>query len=257
MDPLSDDMRQPGDEGSTGGTGGSGAGGTGGDSGGGGGQGGQGVRPFIPATYTIHSLSATERRASVESVFGFVPLTTFEQETTLHGSARVANAELTISPQLTEQLETFAWAIADRLRDEPNRLTQFFQCNLIDGQASRPCIGAGILELGRQLWRRPLERSEIERLTALYDAIRGRSTTEGSHHKALASVVSALIQAPDFAFRVEIGEPDPEQPAGQMPVIWRYTSDEVASRLLLYLGYEPRRSARMQQMTARFSPSKA
>ncbi|MGC6416776.1 MAG: hypothetical protein ACON3Z_06650, partial [Bradymonadia bacterium] len=137
MEPLSDDMRQPGDEDSTGGTGGSGsrgAGGTGGDSGGRGGEGRQGVRPFIPAPATLHRLSTKERRASIESVFGFVPLTTFEQETTLHGSARVANAELTISPQLTEQLETFAWAIADRLRDEPNRLTQFFQCNLIDGR---------------------------------------------------------------------------------------------------------------------------
>ena len=110
-----------------------------------------------------------------------------------------------------------------------------FKCNLIDGRASRPCIGAGILELGRQLWRRPLERSEIERLTSLYDAIRGRSTTEGSHHKALASVVSALIQAPDFAFRVEIGEPDPEQPAGQVRAIWRYTSDEMASRLSYFI----------------------
>ena len=208
-----------------------------------GGEGGSGVvqetQQFIPAPATIYRLSTAERRASVKSIFGFVPITNFEQETTLHGSTRVANAELTISPQLTEQLETFAWEVAKLLQEDPSILFEHFPCPLsqnVDGQSvALACIRSSILELGRKLWRRPLEQSEMERLANLYETLRGELLTENAHYQAASGVVAAFLQAPDFAFRVDIGEPDPEQSNGQEPTIWRYTSMEMASRLSYFI----------------------
>ena len=193
------------------------------------------TRVFIPPPATIYRLSTAERRSSVESVFGFSPSMTFEQETRLHGSVRVANAELTLSPQLTEQIESFAWAVAESLQADQDSLSEHFPCSLIAGVARISCIKASILELGRSLWRRPLEVEEMERLSTLYEALRGEVHTEASHRKAAAGVIAALLQAPDFVFRIEVGEPDPNLTAHQDPVIWRYTSDEMASRLSYFI----------------------
>ena len=204
-------------------------------------------RLFVPAPATIYRLSTAERRASVKSVFGFVPMTDFEQETTLHGSSRVANAELTISPQLTEQLETFGWAVANELRDNTEAFSKHFPCafnHVLDDSSnedivSLQCMGASFLKLGHALWRRPLDTEEMNRLVTLYQMLRGDSLTHSltveSHQKAASSIVAALLQAPDFAFRIEVGEPDPNATIDQEQVTWRYTSDELASRLSYFI----------------------
>ena len=190
---------------------------------------------FHPCAGDVTSSIDGRAPSECESGFDVVPTLDFEQETSLHGSVRVANAELTISPQLTEQLEAFAWALVEALQNAPEKLQRYFPCPLQAGSANRACIGAGILELGRALWRRPLDQTEMDRLIVLYETLRGQPRTEMSHRKGILGIVAALVQSPDFVFRVEIGEPIPGARPDGDPVTWRYTSDEMASRLSYFI----------------------
>ena len=196
---------------------------------------------FIPAPATLHRISTDEIVASVRTLFGVVPVVDFEQETSLHGFVRVANSELTISPVLTEQLETFAWELADILRSDEERLRLHFPCPLQTGEEGEspqpPCIRSSIVELGLRLWRRPLETTEIDRLFSLYQELRRDTFTRSTHYHSISGVVAALLQAPDFAFRIEIGEPDQLTVSNQT---WRYTNYEMAARLsYLFWGTGP------------------
>jgi hypothetical protein len=88
--------------------------------------------------------------------------------------------------------------------------------------------------IGRRAWRRPLDPAEL-------DALAGVAQTAGAElrdpWRGLAFGLSTLLQSPDFLFRVERGEPDPEAPAGSDRR--RYTSLEMASRLAFFLWDAP------------------
>jgi hypothetical protein len=76
---------------------------------------------------------------------------------------------------------------------------------------------------GRRLYRRALARSEVERLAALAGA--APSPREG-----IAWALQAMLQSPNFLFRVERGAADPERPE-----LLKLTGYEVASRLAFFL----------------------
>lgn len=199
---------------------------------------------LVPAF--LQRLSSAEIRQTVEQLFGINPTSPLEAPTRLHGFERIANAELTLSPVMTEQVETLAWEVADYVSSVPERLSTLFPCPLTSTQPSEDaralerdqellCVSISLLRLGESVWRRPLDQEELASLMGLY-----RQLTSSTPHlpstriMGRKALISALIQSPPFVFRVEIGEPDPLSQAGQ-DQIWRYTSDEMASRLSYFM----------------------
>ena len=194
---------------------------------------------FKPAPATLQRLSVSELKSSIQDIFGFVPDIQFEQDTSLHGFVRVANSELSLSPLFAEQLESFSWSVASQMIRDPQKLERWFSCPLhqrVEGLiVDQNCMKASILNLARQLWRRSMNAEEINRFTSLYELLRDSQFTEYSHQQGVAGIIAALIQSPDFVFRVEIGEPDERSLTEENGITWRYTNDEMATRLAYFL----------------------
>ena len=87
------------------------------------------------------------------------------------------------------------------------------------------CLTTFIRDFGLRAWRRPLDATEQGDYHKL-----GTQLGLGDPPVTLQYVASAMLQSPNFLYRVELGEPAPEH-AGWL----RYTGYEMASRLSFLL----------------------
>jgi hypothetical protein len=96
-----------------------------------------------------------------------------------------------------------------------------------DTSWGRPCVEELISGFGARLYRRPPSDETVVSLLALYD-----EAADGGRDAALRVVLTAMFQAPDVLFRLEIdGERDGDAVS--------LTSREIANRLAYYLWGEP------------------
>jgi hypothetical protein len=65
-----------------------------------------------------------------------------------------------------------------------------------------PCARAFAQRFASRAYRRPAEPAEVDRLLALFRAVRAEEPFEG----ALSSIVEAVLQSPHFLYRVELHE---------------------------------------------------
>lgn len=86
----------------------------------------------------------------------------------------------------------------------------------------RECAVAFIDTFGLKAWRRPVTADELARLSAVYDAGAEADGFSGG----LSLVVEALLQSPNFLYRIEVGTPHPERAD-----LVELTPYELASRL--------------------------
>jgi hypothetical protein len=96
---------------------------------------------------------------------------------------------------------------------------------LIGCDESPECVAAFITAYGRRIYRRPLAGGEVDAIVEFWNATR----SEGSLADAMRLTVTALLQTPDFLYRLEKGEP------GDDGDVRRLTGEEVASRLSFFL----------------------
>lgn len=86
----------------------------------------------------------------------------------------------------------------------------------------RECAVAFIDTFGLKAWRRPVTADELIRLTAVYDAGAEADGFAGG----LSLIIEALLQSPNFLYRIEVGAPHPERAD-----LVELTPYELASRL--------------------------
>lgn len=95
------------------------------------------------------------------------------------------------------------------------------------------CLRSFVERFGRRAWRRPLEVDEVDRLVTLYDA--ASEMEPPRFERAVRLVIQALLQSPNFLFRIEVGEPftvlEPGRAAREDTERLKLTDFEVASRL--------------------------
>jgi hypothetical protein len=90
--------------------------------------------------------------------------------------------------------------------------------------ADLTCVRSFITSFATRAYRRPLQNDERASLHTLFDTVR-QGTDALPFELAVGAVVAAVVQAPQFLYRVEIGEPSGT--AG----LRRLTGYEMASRL--------------------------
>lgn len=176
---------------------------------------------FAPAPATLHRLTRAQYVASTRALMGDVVVPDdLEVDTPLHGFTTIGAAELTIGPRAAEQFEAAALSVAEQAIA---RREGFTGCDA----AEEGCRRAFLARFGRQAWRRPIDGAELDELVALSTEVGGllRDPWRG-----LELTVAGVLQSPDFLFRVEVGEPDPDDPGRR-----RYTAYEMASRLSFLL----------------------
>jgi hypothetical protein len=182
--------------------------------------------PFAPYEASLHRLTRTQYTNTVRDLLGDVAVPTdLEVDTSLHGFTTVGAAELTVSPRAAEQYEEAARNLAAQVFADRARATAFVGCAPAD--AEDPCVRDFIARFGRRAYRRPLASQEIDRWQDVARTVTGNL---GDVWIALELTTAGLLQSPHFLFRVEIGEPDPSDPARR-----RYTGLELASRLSYFI----------------------
>lgn len=143
----------------------------------------------------------------------------------LHGYTTVGGGSVSVSALDLEQYEAAAWSIAAQwLPDEDARIDEM-GC---DVEAVSPCLRPWIADVGLRAWRRPLSGTELDRHAQLFVAAQEQIDNTDI---AVQAVAAALMQAPEFLFRVERGE--------RVDGTLRLTDLELAARMAFFLTDAP------------------
>lgn len=108
---------------------------------------------------------------------------------------------LNTSERLFQQLQRSAEAIAARVVADPSAYGQVVGCTTLD----TACRDAFISKFGRRAYRRALSAAELSSFKSLFDAAAEWSPPGGAFAGGVQSVVEALLQSPNFLYRVERG----------------------------------------------------
>lgn len=176
-----------------------------------------------PAPPTIHRLSQMQLQNTWRSLFG-EPLTMpteLPADDLLYGFSSIASAAATISPLAAEQYENATYAVLDQVWADPIRRAALVGCT--PATIADPCVSTFLGRFAKSAWRRPIEPAELDALVGITTTIAADFTDP---NEALKYGAAAVLQSPNFLFRVELGEPDPDAPG-----LVRFTSWEMASRL--------------------------
>jgi len=177
---------------------------------------------------TLRRLNQTQYRQAIHDLFGdhIVTPTSLEPDETIDGLQAIGSAVTTISPRGVEQYEQAAFDIAAQALDTPRHREALLPC-LADTDFPDPCLEGFFREFGPRIWRRPLTDLEVDRMTGLS---RRSAAFLGDDYDGFEFGIAAMLQSPNFLFRVELGEPDPDAPGA-----FRFTDHEMATRLSFLL----------------------
>lgn len=162
-----------------------------------------------------------------------LPSETLSDGTAVFGN----NADFqSVSTLLVEQYGTVAEGIAQRATASAMALGALAPCGSTITATTAPameetCARNIVTALVPRAYRRALTTVETQEFVDLYKSIRtGRTFASG-----IAGVIEAVLQAPDFLYRVEFGVADPARPSVKRP-----TGYEMATRLsYLFWGTMP------------------
>ncbi len=141
----------------------------------------------------------------------------------------IAAADLPMAPTDVEAYELSARRVADAALNDPATYAKVVTCTP-SGTADQACFSQIASTFGHTAWRRPLDSAEV---ATLVNAAVVAANEYGTFDGGAASLLSAILQAPDFLYQIEIGEPDPTAPAGI--VRRKLTQSELASRMSFFL----------------------
>ena len=137
----------------------------------------------------------------------------------------------TLSAAELERYEGLAQQIAEQVTD-PGRRSTLIQCRPEANDApDDECAGQFVTRAGRFLFRRPVTAEETDRYVAVADTA---AETLGDYYSGLRAALAGMLVAPEFLFRVERSEPDPDG-SGEL----RLDAWSRASRLSFFLWDSP------------------
>jgi len=158
-----------------------------------------------PATF--RRLSEVQYVTAIKDVFGAdikVP-GRFEPSLREEGLLAIGDSKVVVSSSGLEQYELRAREIAAQVLAESKRSS--LPCAPAAPTFDKACAEQVIAKYGRLLFRRPLADDEMNATLKLASASAERS---GDFYKGLQSGLARLLVSPNFIFRVERSEPDPE-----------------------------------------------
>jgi hypothetical protein len=189
---------------------------------------------IFPGSAPLRRLTRFEYNNTVRDLFGdtTLPANAFPSEDTGNGFGNDANAQA-VSSLLAETYGSVAEGVALRATETPAALGKLADCAAtIDGSdaaAETACARTLIEKLATGAFRRPVLDAEVDELVELYDTIR----VDADFPTTVAAIIEAVLQAPDFLYRVEFGEGDTSK-------VRRPTAHELATRLSYFLwGTQP------------------
>jgi hypothetical protein len=196
------------------------------------------------APAAVRRLNEQQYIQSIRDIFG--PAATvpgrFEPSVRDGGLLAIGASKVAISSAGFEQDELRAREIAAQVLAEPQRKTSLPCTPASASRFDAACAERFIGHYGRLLYRRPL--SESEKASAL-EVASAATRNSGDFYKGLQAALSRLLVSPNFLFRIEDAEPDPDA-AGA----WRLTDYALASRVSFLLWDAPPDAALLDAVAA-------
>jgi hypothetical protein len=183
---------------------------------------------FTPSPAHMRKLTRSQYLASLNDLLGG-PVTiapdAIEDDVDKNGFSNIGASTATISPRGVEQYETAALDAAHQAMVA--RRDALVGCKPASGVTDDACTRSFLAKLGRRAYRRALTADELGTWVALAN---DAQTKLASFDEGLEMAISGILTSPNFLFRIELGEPDPDHPG------WlRYTNAEMATRLSFFL----------------------
>ncbi len=180
--------------------------------------------PFVPGPQVLPRLTGLQYRNAVHALLGSpLPEVQLEPDTNPYLFVSIGATSTTLSELGAQQYEEAADALTNAVWADTERRDALIGCAVT--AAGDACSRQFLEAFGSQAFRRPLTAAELDRWTNASAAL-----AEGEPYRGLRLAVSGMLQSPNFLYRVELGEPDPED-ATRL----RYTGYELASRLSFLL----------------------
>jgi hypothetical protein len=178
---------------------------------------------------SLRRLTEPEYRQIIADVFGTtikVP-GRFEPDVRDNGLIAVGTSRESVAGTGLEQYDLTARGIAAQVLDDAHRATLVPCTPAKVTEKDDACATQFIARTGRLLFRRPMTQDELQ--TQVKDA--GESTTKlGNFYSGLELSVAAMLVSPQFLFRQEASEPDPDNKGER-----RLEAYSKASRLSFFL----------------------
>jgi hypothetical protein len=183
----------------------------------------------------IRLMSASQYSNTIANVFGedisdsvLPPLPPFARTDGLLASG-AAFAGLT-SDQ-TQQIQQAASSIAEKVVDETHR-DYLLSCSPVSkSEADAACAGQIIREIGRLIFRRPLDENKVSDLIEVSEAA---TNAADDFYAGLAIAIEALLISPEAVFIIDVPESDPDNLGEE-----RLDAYSLASRLSFFLWDGP------------------
>jgi hypothetical protein len=176
--------------------------------------------PAIAAPTPMARLTATQLRNTVLDLLGGpLPDPPLPADTNPYLFFSIGAASTSVAESDVQRLEEAADAFAERIFDDPARRLTLLGCT--PAQPGDACVASFLQSFGQRAYRRPLQPDEQARWLQV-----SVDLADGDPWTGARLVVQGLLQSPHLLYRVELGEPDPADPA-----LTRLTAWELASRL--------------------------
>lgn len=183
-------------------------------------DGDDGELEFDPAPAVLPRLTGLQYRNSLEMLFGpDLPTVAVEPDTNPYLFYSIGATSTTLSELGAQMYEEAADTISAAIFDDPDRRVALVGCT--PASPGDACVVDFVASFGRRAYRRPLTDDEQNRWVLV-----ATDLADGDAWQGLRVAVAGMLQSPNFLYRVELGEPDPDDPA-----VLRFTDYEMASRL--------------------------
>jgi hypothetical protein len=192
--------------------------------------GGASVAPLVEAgPMAMRRLTEKQYRQTIADIFGddIIVAGRIEPDNRRLGLFAVGSSFVSVTASGFEQYEAISRGIAEQVL-AADRRDAFVPCEPADSAAADDdCADQFVRETGGRLFRRPLTDAEVESRVS----VAGESAdTLSDFYLGLQDALTTLLLSPEFLFRIESAEPDPDN-SGKA----RLTSLAMASRLSYFL----------------------
>jgi hypothetical protein len=178
-----------------------------------------------PGPLAMRRLTEAQYRASIADVLGadLVVAGRFEPDNRRDGLLAVGASFVSVTAAGFEQYEGIARSVAEQALDAAHRARVVSCAPRAAAQPDDACAEHFVREVGGRLLRRPLTDADVAPRVQLAATA---ATALGDFHAGLEPALTSLLLSPEFLFRVEEAEADPDDPSRQ-----RLTSATMAARL--------------------------
>lgn len=186
------------------------------------------VAELEPAAPKLARLTQSQYRAALADLFGpdVVLPAALEPDAAVKGLYAVGATINSVSPRGVELYFDGARSLARQVLESPTERAKIASCEP-SGPTDSACLQTIIAEQGRRIWRRPLSPDEVAAYAGVGDEA---AKALGDFWAGVEYALAGLLSSPNFVYRVELGEPDPDDPGKR-----RLTSYEMASRLSFFI----------------------